>query len=211
MTKLGFHPFPAAAALLLAVTACGPGAGSAPSSSAPAPVPTSAPVSTPATAKPTTPAPPRTTATASPVRQCTTAALRISLGRWEGALGHRYVPVVFTNVGAPCRITGHPGVSYYGGTDHHQVGEAAVRDPGPRAVLLLHRGESATAWVDQVNVYLYEPEQCGPVPVTGLRVHPPGSTTAVLLPETGANACTKHMPGQRTLGVRAVERSTDTP
>ncbi|MFG1643516.1 DUF4232 domain-containing protein [Amycolatopsis sp. NPDC049252] len=42
----------------------------------------------------------------------------------------RYTPIVVTDTGGPCRITGNPGVSFYAGSDHHQVGEAATRDTG---------------------------------------------------------------------------------
>ena len=122
------------------------------------------------------------------------------------AAGNYYVPVIFTNTGAPCRITGYPGVSYYAGGDHHQVGDAAARDPGVTPVVVLQRGQTASAVVNQVNVSHYDAEPCGPTPVTGLRVYPPGNTVPVLLPEPDAHACATHMPDQRPLSVRAVQR-----
>ncbi|MEU7785569.1 DUF4232 domain-containing protein [Amycolatopsis sp. NPDC049159] len=147
-------------------------------------------------------------ATAVPVKQCTTADLNVKLGQGDMGAGNYFAPVLFTNTGAPCRITGYPGVSYYTGGDHHQVGDAAARDPGATPVVMLQRGRTATAMVDQVNVSHYDAEPCGPTPVTGLRVYPPGTTVPVLLPEPGAHACAKHMPNQRPLSVRAVQRGT---
>ncbi|WIY00523.1 DUF4232 domain-containing protein [Amycolatopsis mongoliensis] len=214
MRKPGSDTLPAvlAAGVLLLVAACGSGGDTA----APSPTPVSTPTSAPASTTPSAPAstpPSRTTtsATAVPVKLCTTTALKISLGQGDSAAGHFYVPVVFTNTGGPCRITGYPGVSYYAGGDHHQVGDAAARDAGPTPVLVLQRGQAASAWVNQVNVDVYDAAECAPAPVTGLRVYPPGNTVPVLLPEPGARACTKHMPDQRPLSVRAVQGGTDNP
>ncbi|GAB3147063.1 hypothetical protein GCM10027258_39870 [Amycolatopsis stemonae] len=181
----------AAGILLTTVAACG----SASDTAAP-PSPSIEPASVPA--------PPSTTGTP----WCITAALHISLGHGEGAAGHFYVPIRFTNTGTPCGITGYPGVSYFAGADHHQVGDAAVPDPGPVPRLVLQPGQSASAWVDQVNVDNYDPALCGPQPVTGLRVYAPGNTVPVLLPQPGARACTQHMEGRRTLAVQAVQGGT---
>ncbi|MBE1495753.1 hypothetical protein H4696_002853 [Amycolatopsis lexingtonensis] len=207
--------------LLATAAACGHNANTAAPTSTPNL--TTAPPASTTTASPTQPSvtpPPGTRSTprtsappATPsITRCTTAALRLSLGQGDGAAGHLYVPVTFTNTGRTCTITGYPGVSYFAGADHHQVGAAAVRDPSATPTLLLHRGQSAVAWVDQVNIDAYDPAVCGPTPVTGLRVYPPGSTTPVLLPEPGARACTKQLPGgQRTLAVQAVRRDTGAP
>ncbi|WIX98130.1 DUF4232 domain-containing protein [Amycolatopsis mongoliensis] len=214
VSRHGFdiRPVVLSAGALLAVTACGSGAGTT------SPSATTGPVSTPPPATssaPTTTSPPApthtsgpTSATAAPVRQCTTATLNIKLGQGDMAAGNYYIPVLFTNTGAPCRITGYPGVSYYAGGDHHQVGDAAARDSGATPVVVLQRGQTASAMVNQVNVSHYDAEPCGPTPVTGLRVYPPGNTVPVLLPEPDAHACAKHMPDQRPLSVRAVQRGT---
>ncbi|MFG1643518.1 DUF4232 domain-containing protein [Amycolatopsis sp. NPDC049252] len=217
MSRLGFdiRLVLLTAGALLAAAACGSGAGTASPSATTDPVPTPPPArsSAPASTAPTVPPVPTrtpvpTTATVVPVRQCTTAALTIKLEPGDMGAGNYYVAVLFTNTGAPCRITGYPGVSYYAGGDHHQVGDAAGRDPGPEPVVVLHRGQTASATVDQINVSHYDPEPCGPTPVTGLRVYPPGNTVPVLLPEPDAHACAKHMPEQRPLSVRAVQRGT---
>jgi len=207
--KFGFGTRPAAltALTLLAVAACGTG----PGSPGPSPTTGTAPPPAPTTTAPPAPATtgkPGTTTPATPVRQCTTAALAVKLGPSEGAAGHRYTPIVFTNTGGSCRITGYPGVSFYAGGDHHQVGEAATRDAGSTPAVVLQRGQSASAWVDQLNPGLFDPAQCGPTPVTGLRVYPPGNTVPVLLPQADAQACAKVIPGQRLLSVRAVQRGS---
>ena len=210
--RFDIRPVVLTAGALLAVTACGSGAGNAgPSAttSPPGPPTTSpAPVSASPPAPP--PAPTRTSgsATVAPVRQCTTASLDIKLGPGDMGAGNYVAPILFTNTGAPCRISGYPGVSYYAGDDHHQVGDAAARDPGATPVVVLRRGQTATAVVNQVNVSHYDPEPCGPTPVTGLRVSPPGTTAAVLLPEPHAYACARHMPEQRPLSVAPVRRGT---
>ncbi|MEU7788959.1 DUF4232 domain-containing protein [Amycolatopsis sp. NPDC049159] len=199
----------AAGLLLITVAACDHEANTASPPSA-----SSATAAPPVPAVTATPSPvPRPTPGNStpPITRCATAALRVSLGPGDGAAGHLYVPVSFTNTGRACTITGYPGVSYFAGGDHHQVGEAAVRDPGATPVLVLRRGQSAVAWVDQVNPDNYDPAVCGPTPVTGLRVYPPGGTAPVLLPEPGARACAKHLPGRRTLAVQAVRRDTGAP
>lgn len=211
MGKSGFGTRPVAltALTLLAVAACGSGPGSpAPSpTTGTAPPPTPTTTAPPATSAPATTGKPGTTP-ATPVRQCTTAALAVKLGPSEGAAGHRYTTIIFTNTGGPCRITGYPGVSFYAGGDHHQVGEAATRDAGSTPAVVLQRGKSASAWVDQLNPGLFDPAQCGPTPVTGLRVYPPGNTVPVLLPQADAQACAKVIPGQRLLSVRAVQRGS---
>lgn len=193
----------AAGILLTTVAACGGTTGTAaPDSPSSGPTSVSTPVPQPTTRTSTPPA-------TAVIARCATAALRVSLGQGEGAAGHYYVPIRFTNTGTPCSIAGYPGVSYFAGADQHQVGDAAVRDPGPAPRLVLQRGQSASAWVDQVNVDNYDPAQCAPEPVTGLRVYPPANTVPVLLAQPGARACTRHMDGQRPLAVQPVQGDTD--
>jgi hypothetical protein len=135
---------------------------------------------------------------------CRTQSLRVTLGQGEGALGHYYVPIVFINTGSTCTITGYPDVSYYAGTDQHQVGDAAAHEPGPTPTVVLRTGESAYAWLNQVNVDNYDPAVCKPLAVTGVRVYPPDNTSPVLLPEPSARGCALRMVDQRQLTVHAV-------
>ncbi|UKD57515.1 DUF4232 domain-containing protein [Amycolatopsis sp. FU40] len=135
---------------------------------------------------------------------CRTSGLDVALGQGEGAAGHYYVPIVFTNFGGDaCALRGYPGVSYV--VDRRQVGDAAKREPGPVPALTLAPGQSAAAWLDQVNVDVYDPASCAPTPVDGLRVYPPDNTKPVFLAEPNARACAKHMPDQHPLVVRAVQ------
>jgi hypothetical protein len=131
--------------------------------------------------------------------------MHITLGSGNGAAGHYYVPIIFTNAGATCTITGFPGVFYVGGADQHQIGDAATRESAATPVLVLRNGESASSWVNQVNVDVYDPAVCGPVSADGLRVYPPNNTVPVVLAESNARACANHMVGQDQLTVRTVQ------
>jgi len=155
---------------------------------------------TAATSTPDTSAPGTTTATV----QCRTEALRVTLGQGDGAAGHYYAPIVFTNTGHACTMTGYPGVSYYAGADQHQVGDAAAREPEQVPTIALRTGESAYAWLNQVNVDNYDPAACQPQAAAGLRVYPPDNTAPVVLPEPNARGCARHLAGQQQLTVRAV-------
>lgn len=184
-------------ACTLLVAACG-GAGAGPPTTTTTPAATTTATST-TTASTTTAA-----ATTVAMAMCRTESLRVTLGQGNGAAGHYYVPIVFTNTGRTCTLTGYPGVSYYAGADQHQVGDAAEREAVSTPTVVLHTGESAYAWVNQVNVGAYDPTRCQPVAATGLRVYPPDNTVPVLLPEPNARGCALHMAGQQHLTVRAV-------
>ncbi|MDN5860606.1 MAG: DUF4232 domain-containing protein [Pseudonocardia sp.] len=150
-----------------------------------APTPgTTAPV--PPSAAPTSPPPP----TGTGVPRCTTGELRASLGVGDAGAGSVFRPLVLTNIGSrTCELVGHPGVSYVAGDDGHQVGPAAVMD-GPRTPQVsLAPGESAVAPLRMVNVGVFDPAACQPVPVRGLRVYPPGDTASLFVPFDGGRAC----------------------
>ncbi|QUQ64095.1 DUF4232 domain-containing protein [Kutzneria sp. CA-103260] len=183
------------AAACALIAACGTGGTSA----APATTAATTPTTVIATAT-MSGNPPATGATTA----CATASLRVTLGQGEGAAGHYYVPIVFTNTGRACTITGYPGVSYYAGADQHQVGDPAAREPDTVRTLVLGTGESAYAALNQVNVDNFDPAVCQPVAATGLRVYPPNNTGSVLLPEPNARGCARSMVGQQQLTVRAV-------
>ena len=158
---------------------------------------------------PVTTTPGASESVAAPVlARCSTDSLRISLGGGNAGAGHYYVPIVFTNTGGTCVISGHPGVSYVGGADEHRIGDAAAWEPGDTPVLVLRKGESASAWLDQLNVDNFDPAVCAPVPAGGLRVYPPDNTGSVVLPEPNARACANHLVGEHQLAVRAVRVGT---
>jgi hypothetical protein len=99
--------------------------------------------------------------------------LTLSISGEEGALGTIYRGLVFTNTGGrTCTIQGFPGMSFVAGDDGHQVGKAAAWDGAKGGVLTLKPGEAATAPVGFTNIDAYDPANCRPTPVRGLRVYP---------------------------------------
>ncbi|MBV9845784.1 MAG: DUF4232 domain-containing protein [Kutzneria sp.] len=137
---------------------------------------------------------------------CTTEELAIALGPGNGAAGHFYVPVTFTNEStADCTIAGYPAVSYVTGKAGTQIGDAAVWSPASTPTVTLHPGQQASATVDQVDVANFPASMCEPVDAAGLRVYPPNNTVPVFLSEPNARACAKQMPSWRQLSVRPVQ------
>ena len=64
------------------------------------------------------------------VPDCTPAHLTVTLGPSDGAAGTIYYTILFRNTGtSPCALRGYPGVSSVGGTDGHQIGAPARRQP----------------------------------------------------------------------------------
>ncbi|MGH3508991.1 MAG: DUF4232 domain-containing protein [Nocardioidaceae bacterium] len=134
-----------------------------------------------------------TKATASPasggttrqVPACSTADLKLSLGRPDGAAGSTYVTVVLTNVsGRTCTTGGFGGVSYVGGGDGTQVGAPASRQGNP-AKLRLAPGKRAVAVLQEVEAGNYDSTTCRPVKVDGLRVYPPNQTASLYVAQAG--------------------------
>jgi hypothetical protein len=190
-----------AAVTVLLVAACGSGTTTA--------TPTTTTTGVTSSTGPVTTTPGTPTSSDAPVfARCTTKSLRIALGSGNGGAGHYYVPIIFTNAGGTCAISGYPGVSYVAGADEHQVGDAAAREPVDTPMLVLRNGESVSAWVNQVNVDNFDPAVCGPVSAAGLRVYPPDNTDSVVLPEPSVRACANHLAGQDQLTVRAVQIGT---
>ena len=52
---------------------------------------------------------PASTAAAS-VPQCATSQLKVSLGQFDGGVGHGGYPIIFKNMGGACSMYGYPGV-----------------------------------------------------------------------------------------------------
>ncbi|MFF4350447.1 DUF4232 domain-containing protein [Streptomyces sp. NPDC001530] len=113
------------------------------------------------------------------LRTCTPSDLYLSMGRKEGAAGSLYWPIRFINTSTTsCALRGYPGVSVLN-TAHHQIGPAATRTGRPYATVTLTPAHSATAVIRTANGPIG-----GPCLATGtyLRVYPPASHTAVLIP-----------------------------
>ncbi|MCT2586666.1 DUF4232 domain-containing protein [Actinophytocola sp. S1-96] len=169
-----------------------------------------APTSTREPAKePATPAP--APATREPVkepaspRECQTSELKLSLGSGQGAAGTVYRPLRFTNVGdRTCVIQGFPGVSYVTGDDGRQVGPAAYRVGTKGPAISLAPGATVHAPVGFTQVGNYDPAECRPTHVRGLRVYPPHEYDSMFLPAPGTG-CAGDPPGHQ-LVVKTVTR-----
>lgn len=112
-------------------------------------------------------------------RTCTVGDLYLSMGRKEAAAGSLYWQIRFTNTSTTsCVLRGYPGVSVLD-TAHRQIGPAAARTGQSYATVTLAPAHSASAVIRTANGPVG-----GPCLSTGtyLRVYPPASYTAVLVP-----------------------------
>ncbi|MFB7505226.1 DUF4232 domain-containing protein [Streptomyces broussonetiae] len=117
--------------------------------------------------------------TSAAVRTCTVSDLYLSMGRKEGAAGSVYWPVRFTDTSTTsCALRGYPGVSVLDAA-HHQLGPAATRSGSSYGTVTLAPGHSAASVIRTANGPVG-----GPCLRTGtyLRVYPPASRTAALIP-----------------------------
>ncbi|MGW2569114.1 DUF4232 domain-containing protein [Streptomyces sp. NPDC001537] len=112
-------------------------------------------------------------------RTCAVSDLYLSMGRKEGAAGSVYWPIRFTNTSATsCTLRGYPGVSVLDPA-HRQIGPAATHSGRPFATVVLAPAHSASAVIRTTNGPVG-----GPCLRTGtyLRIYPPASFRAVLVP-----------------------------
>lgn len=162
-----------------------------------APVTTEQPTTSQApstTPKPTTTKPRATATKPKPPALCTSADLRLSLGQGDAAAGTMWRPLRFTNKSASsCVIQGFPGVSYVAGSDGHQVGAAAYRDGTKGSAVTLQPGQTAYAAVGFVQVGNYDPADCKPTDVRGLRVYPPQETDSMYLKAPGTGCANENL------------------
>jgi hypothetical protein len=190
------------AGVLIGATAC---AGAPPTPQAQGASPTStstSPTRAPAAAQTRAIKPAESTDGAGMPR-CTTVELAASLGEGGAGAGSVYRPLIFTNTGShPCELRGFPGVSYVAGDDGHQVGPAAAMSGERGDQVPIPPGGTAQAQLQLVNVQNYDPADCQPVPVRGLRVYPPGDTVSLFVPLDGTG-CGRTPPGNQ-LSVRTV-------
>jgi hypothetical protein len=113
------------------------------------------------------------------VRTCSASDLYLSMGRKEGAAGSLYWSIRFTNTGtSTCALRGYPGVSVLD-TAHRQIGPAATRTGESSSTVTLAPAHSTVAVIRTANGPIG-----GPCLRTGtyLRIYPPASHTAVLVP-----------------------------
>ncbi|MET9225713.1 DUF4232 domain-containing protein [Lentzea sp. NPDC003310] len=177
--------------LIAAVSAAALLGGCAGQSGSPAPSPTTSPA--PSAADPgSAAAQPTQQAAAGGPSACRSADLGLALTADEGGGGMNKMQykLAFTNKGAaPCTLQGFPGVSFVTGDNGTQVGAPATRkDEAAPAAVTLQPGVGAVSDVTITNVGVYDPAECGPADVRGLRIYPPGETAAMFLP-TEQKAC----------------------
>lgn len=198
----------AALPLLLLISACSGSSGGASASLTPTPT-VSATRTVGARLTPaaigTSPIPaPASNATTTAVSTCRTGQLSLRLGPGGGAAGSTYAPIVFTNRDTrTCTLRGYPGVAFVAPSTGHQVGAAASRNPmQPVVTVPIAPGASASALLQITSAGNFPPASCLGTPVSGLRVYPPGNTSAVYIPfSTPSTACSTQV-GQ--LSVTAV-------
>lgn len=127
--------------------------------------------------------------------RCTTSDLRVWLGvPGDSATGHTAYQLELSNIsGRACTLFGFPGVSAVapGG---RQLGSPAARDHGdPTLLVTLARGATAHVFLVITNVAFFPAASCHPAAALGLKVFPPGSRTATVVP-FGFRACAKKGP-----------------
>jgi hypothetical protein len=117
------------------------------------------------------------------VSRCSTADLAITLATPNGAAGHSFQPIVFTNSSStPCELKGYPGVSFVA-ANGDQIGAAADRRPGTPPEVTLNPSDHATATLVIVSPGIQQ--GCDPphqARVSNLHIYPPNSTAPVDIP-----------------------------
>ena len=157
------------------VTVTATPAASQTSGTASPPVPNATVTVTPATRSPAPPAIP------AGVTLCATSGLKITLGLSQGAAGHVYQVIDFTNIsGGTCVLYGYPGVSLAGGNPVTQIGRAAREDPStPRQLVTLAPGAVGNALLTITEAYASN--TCHPEQADYLQIYPPNQTTPAYL------------------------------
>ena len=149
--------------------------------------------------------------------KCPAKALKVTIGRGDGAAGSIYYPLDFTNSGSvTCAMYGYPGVAFVtkaggsaaGGT---LLGAPAVRNSTLAAKLVtLAPGATAHASLQVQVAQNYPVAMCKPVSGHWLQVYPPGSYAARYLRFT-AVTCTGKIPSRSTLGIYVVQPGATGP
>ncbi len=140
--------------------------------------------------------------------RCATSDLTVWLGiPGEGAAGSVFYQLELSNTSHhTCTLFGFPGVSAVGlgGT---QLGSPATRDSGdPEKLVTLSRGATAHVLLRIVNVSVLS--GCQAANAIGLRVFPPGATTATVV-SFPFQACKNK--GPKFLSVRVTVTRTGIP
>jgi hypothetical protein len=201
----------AGAVLTVVLAGCGSDSGN---SAQPAPSPTTESSSSAAPSSSETPSPLAGSSSSTPAPPkpddgfCKAGDVSLSLGRGDAAAGTVHRPLVMTNVSDhQCTIQGFPGISYVAGADGHQVGKDAYRDGTKGDPIVLSKGQSAAADIGFVNVQNYDPAQCGPTEIKGLRVYLPQETASKFVEAPGTGCASDKIPGNQ-LTVQTAHRGS---
>jgi hypothetical protein len=137
--------------------------------------------------------------------QCTTAGLVVWLDtEGNGTAGSVYFDLEFTNLsGKTCTVYAYAGVSAVN-LAGHQLGSAASRSGGPKPVITLANGDTATAHLQIVDTGVYSNSQCNQVHAAGLRVYPPNQTASKVIPYPFL-ACSK--AGPKYLSIHPMQKA----
>ncbi|MGI3780773.1 MAG: DUF4232 domain-containing protein [Janthinobacterium lividum] len=183
-----------AGGMVLTVAACGGVGDQSPTSTSPAVVSTSAPAPTTAVSAstPASSTSPSTSTAGSGSGGCAVGSLKITYTNDTGGGGAGSVSgaLTFQNTGtASCTLAGFPGVSFVGGGNGTQVGQAATKTDGAVKTRTLRPGTSVKAALRRTQPGMYG-DDCHQTKVDGFRVFPPGSTESafVAFPTTGCKS-----------------------
>lgn len=203
MIRTGIGAAVIVAGVVIGATACAGSPPTTPQTSVSPPSTTGVPgAATPAAAA-TRAIEPAEQADGADLPRCTTGELSVSLGDGDAAAGSVYRALVFTNAGSrTCELRGFPGVSYVAGDDGHQVGPAAAMSGERGGQVPIPPGGTAQAQLQLANVQNFDPADCHPVPVRGLRVYPPGDTASLFVQMDGTG-CSTTPPGNQ-LAIRTI-------
>jgi len=135
------------------------------------------------------PAPASTTAGGTASTRCATSQLTGSVADGGGgSAGATRVAIILRNTGArSCTLQGWPGVSFVGGGNGTQIGNAATLDRStPHQTLTLRPSGEVQAVVTVRDAGDWDSATCHPRVTDGFRVIPPGSRQSLFVPATGA-------------------------
>lgn len=136
------------------------------------------------------PAPASTTSGGTASTRCATSQLTGSVADGGGgsSAGATRVAIILRNTGArSCTLQGWPGVSFVGGGNGTQIGNAATLDRStPHQTLTLRPSGEVQAVVTVEDAGDWDSATCHPRVTDGFRVIPPGSRQSLFVPATGA-------------------------
>jgi hypothetical protein len=151
---------------------------------------TAAPAPSRGTGSAAAPAPAGTTSGGSTAgARCATSQLTGSVADGGGSsAGATRVAIILRNHGAQsCTLQGWPGVSFVGGGNGTQIGNAATLDRStPHQTLTLRPSGEVQAIVTVRDAGDWDSATCHPRVTDGFRVIPPGSRQALFVPASGS-------------------------